>query len=127
MIGPQLQKAIVAALKRASIAGGRVYDSIPAGATFPYVEVAEEQTIDDGDQCADMFDVFTDIHVWSRAVGKVEAKQIGEAVRSAITAPLTVEDYSVILHEFDNARIMTDPDGLTSHGILTFRFLLQPV
>lgn len=127
MIGPQLQKAIYDALKAANVAGGRVYDSIPAAATFPYIELGNEQSIDDGDQCADMFDVFHDIHVWSRKPGQVEVKQIGEAVRQTLAADLVVANYAVILSEFENSRVMMDPDGITSHAVLTFRFLLQPV
>lgn len=125
MIGPQLQKAIVAVLRTAGVASQRVYDRVPPVVLFPYVTVGDEQSIDAGDQCAAMFDVFADIHVWSRAVGKVEAKRVGEAVRQALAADIVVEDYDVVLQEFQTSRILNDPDGLTTHAVLTFRFLLQ--
>lgn len=129
MIGPQLHMAVVAALKAASVASGAVYYHVAPGAALPYVEVAEEQVIDDGNQCADLFDVFLDIHVWTEATasGKIQAMQLGEAVRTALADPLSLADYAVILHEFDTARTMSDPNGRSFHGILTFRFLLQPV
>ncbi|MCO6386237.1 DUF3168 domain-containing protein [Aliihoeflea sp. 40Bstr573] len=127
MIGAQLQDAIRDRLVAQNITGGRIYDRIPPNAVFPYVAIGDEQSIDDGDQCADIFEVYVDLHVWSRADGRYEAKEVGEAIRKALAADLTVADYHIILSEFENARILDDPDGLTTHGVITFRYLLQPV
>lgn len=128
MIGSQLQTAMRSVLVGANVAGGRIYDRVAKGAKFPYVTIGDEQTVDDGTQCADMFEVFADVHVWSRATGteRAEAKAIGEAIRQALAADLTVADYHVILSEFETSRVFREQDGLTAHAVLTFRFLLQP-
>src|SRR5690606_34227972 len=77
MIGPELQKAIYDALKTVpAVAGGRVYDSVPSNAEFPYVTIGGEQTVDDGNSCEDGWEVFTDVHVWSRKPGFPECKEI---------------------------------------------------
>lgn len=127
MIGPAFQKAIYNQLTAANVAGGRIYDRVPAKATFPYVTISDEQVVDYGDGCAeDMVEVFVDIHTWSRAVGKVETKALGAAVRAALKPAPLIEGFAVILHEFQSARAFLDPDGLTTHGVLTFRYVLQP-
>lgn len=128
MIGPAFQKAIFDRLKAANVAGGRIYDRVPAKVEFPYVTISDEQIVDFGDGCAeDMVEVFVDIHVWSRAVGRVEAKTVGAAIRFSLKNSLSVEGFAVILHEFQTARSFLDADGLTSHAVLTYRFVLQPV
>lgn len=127
MIGPQVQKALVAALKGATAAGPRVYDGVPKSATYPYVVIGEEQSVDEGDQCHDLFEVFDDIHVWSQKQGSlVEAKQIAEEVRKTLTDnELSVEGYALIELTFQNGRVLRDPDGSTAHAVMTFRLLLQ--
>lgn len=127
MIGAQLQDAIRDRLIAENVAAGRIYDRIPPSAVFPYVEIGDEQTNDDGDQCAEMFEVYVDLHIWSRAPGRYEAKAVGEDCRKALAGGITVDDYHIILDEFETSRILVDPDGLTTHGVITFRYLLQPV
>ncbi|HWA22328.1 MAG TPA: DUF3168 domain-containing protein [Caulobacterales bacterium] len=134
--GPALQKAIVAALRAGPElieqfrgATPRVYDSIPNPAVFPYIQVGEDQTLNDGEddgECLAGSEVFCTIHVWSRAVGKVEAKLICGAIREALSATLAVEGQRVVVSQFRDVRILTDPDGLTAHGVYTHRFLLEP-
>lgn len=126
MIGPQLQKAVVARVKGQTSAGQRVYDRAAPSASFPYIELGDEVSVNESDQCAELFDVSLDLHVWSRSVGKVEAKQIGEAVRQALSADIAVDDYHVIEQTIESGRVITDPDGLTAHAVLTFRARLQP-
>lgn len=105
----------------------RVYDRVPLNAAYPYLAIAEAQLLDDGNTCEpDMFELFTDIHVWSRAVGMEEAKTISGIVRSIVLAMTGVDDWDVNSVTAQAARHMSDPDGLTTHSVLTFRALLQP-
>jgi hypothetical protein len=128
MIGSQLQKAIFAALTDADVCGDRVYDRVPKGAVFPYVTIGDEQVIDDGNTCADAWEIFPDVHVWSRpgTGSKVELKDTVAAVVAAVRGIAAVTDYTVILAELSTSRTLRDPDGITEHAVLTFRFLLEP-
>lgn len=128
MIGPQAQKAIVATLRAANIAGGSVYDSPKKDAPYPYVVVGEDQSVDAGDQCHDLFEHFADIHVWSQKQGSlVEAKEIAQSVRQVLTAAnIDIDNYALIELTFTSGRTLRDPDGATAHAVLTFRLLLQP-
>jgi hypothetical protein len=129
MIGSQVQKALFAALDGAPpLAGGRIYDRVPADPTFPYITIGDEQVVDDGNSCEDGWEVFADIHIWSRpATGsKVEVKDLVAAVVARLNTPLSVADLIVVIAELQNARTMRDPDGITEHAVLTFRYVLQP-
>lgn len=131
MIGAELQKAIWSALAESSpaVAGGRVYDQVPGDPTFPYVTIGDEQVLDDGNSCGDAWEVFSDIHVWSRPASgsKAEAKGIVADIVPLVVAIAGVENFDVVSAQLQNSRTVRDPDGLTEHAVLTFRFLLDPI
>lgn len=108
----------------------RVLDHVPAGVTFPYIEIGEFQTVDDGAQCHDGVEVFITLHVWSRPgtkrPGQVEAKTIAGAVRTSLhEAELDLgSDWQFLEIAHQDTRFLKDPDGLTSHAVLTFRALI---
>lgn len=128
MIGGQLQKAIYAALTGASVCDGRIYDQVPDTATFPYVTIGEEDVVDDGNSCADAYEVFAKIHAWSRPINesKLEIKDAVASIVPAIEGVTTVQDFIVVSNEFQGSNTLGDPDGKTEHSVITFRFLLDP-
>lgn len=134
MANPELeiQGAIVARLKAdagvAALVAGRVYDTVPANAVFPYVTIGPVDSVDDDADCITGLLVAQQIDVWSRAVGTPEAKKIVDAVRHALhdqEAALPLSSNGMAYFECRNARINRDPDGLTSHGILSFEAGIQ--
>ncbi|MFN3746702.1 MAG: DUF3168 domain-containing protein [Hyphomicrobiaceae bacterium] len=132
MIGAQLQAAIFAALTGAGICDGRVYDGVPENALFPYVTIGDSQVIDDGGSeavCTGGWEVFEDIHIWSRppARSKRELKAIAAQVIAALSGFAGVEGYAVVVRHLQTFRAFRDPDGLTEHGVLTVRFVLDPL
>lgn len=122
-----LQGAINTRL-RSQVSGvaNRVFDRVPADVVFPYVELGEFQTVDDGAQCHDGHEVYVTLHVWSRGIGQVEAKTIAGAVRGVLhEAELNIGSawqFLELAHQ--DTRYLKDPDGLTSHAVLTFRALV---
>ncbi|SEQ33064.1 Protein of unknown function [Faunimonas pinastri] len=127
-----VQKAVyeqlTASASLVALISGRVYDSVPEQKSFPYVVIGEDQVNDDGDGCSDGSEIFVDVHVWSRRPGKVEAKSIGGAVRAALGGPIPMEGFATIVGQFYRSHYLTDPgDGLTAHGVLTFRYLVEPL
>lgn len=128
----ELQVAIVTRLKAAAavtaFVGARVYDSVPENPTFPYITVGEgDETSDDAD-CVDGFEISLDIDVWSRAQGFPEAKKISDEVRKALKSPeLTIPTNALVDFRHRQTRFLRDPDGLTSHAVMTFEgFAEQP-
>lgn len=126
-----LQKAVFETAS-AALAPAKVYDRVPLDgsgkvtANFPYGHIGEDQVISDADQCHDASTVYCTFHVWSRAVGKVEAKTLMAAALLALDAKLTVEGFEIIGHQVVDLRHMTDLDGLTSHSVATIRYRLGP-
>lgn len=127
MIAGEVQKAIFAALDGAAVADGRIYDQPPRGAQFPYVTIGDEQVIDAGTSCGDAWEVYCDIHVWSRPNGgsKLEVKLLRKDVTTAVLSISTIEGFVLDGVYHDTSRSRRDPDGLTEHDISTFRFLVS--
>ena len=128
----ELQGAIVARLKGSAgltaLVGSRVYDAVPSNAVFPYVTVGEgDETSDDAD-CIDGFEISLDIDVWSRGVGFPEAKRISDEIRKALKSPeLKLTQNALVYFNHRQTRFLRDPDGKTSHAVLTFEaFAEQP-
>lgn len=128
----ELQDEIVDRLKASSavaaFVGNRVYDSVPEKPTFPYITVGEgDETSDDAD-CVDGFEISLDIDVWSRAPGFPEAKKISDEIRRALKSPeLTIPTNALVYFRHRQTRFLRDPDGKTSHAVMTFEgFAEQP-
>lgn len=125
-----LQAAVIAALKNSvtltGLIGQRLYDDVPPKPTFPYVTYADDGTNDDSADCVTGSEIFFSLHVWSNAVGKPEAKRIAGVIRSVLDeADMSVMDYHLVTLNHRITRWLTEPDGLTKHGVVTFRALID--
>jgi hypothetical protein len=128
MIGPELQGAIYSALAAADVASGRVYDGVPKEPTFPYVTIGDEQVIDDGTTCQDGWEVYPDVHCWSRPANgsKAEVKTLAATVVAAVTGISSITGFSLVSITHETTRVFRDPDGLTEHAVCSFRALIDP-
>ena len=128
----ELQGAIVSRLKATAavtaLVGSRIYDRVPAGTTYPYVTVGDGDETTDDTECVNGFDISLDIDVWSDDPGFPQAKRISDAVRRALLDPeLTLATNALVYFEHRQTRFLREPDGLTSHAVLTFEaFVEQP-
>ena len=128
----ELQGAIVARLKAdpavAALVNGRIYDAVPGGAVFPYVTIGPTDSVDDSADCITGFLMAQQIDCWSRGVGKPEVKKIVDAVRAALhgrEAQMPLATNAMPFFQHSTTRIVTDPDGLTSHGIIGFEAAIE--
>jgi hypothetical protein len=134
----ELQGAIVSRLKSTgavtAIVGQRIYDHVPrstagdVSATFPFVGFANWQEITDNADCIDGFQVFFDLDCWSRVLGFPQVHDLSDAVRAALVdTEITLSSNALVYLESRENRVFRDPDGLTSHAVLTFEaFVEQP-
>lgn len=128
--GVALQKAIFDALKAdddvKGIVAERIYDRVPrnkdgdANAPFPMLTFGDTQTLPELAECTDAAETFFSVHSWSRAVGSLEAKRLNGAVIKALHDAALPGVQSILMQD---SRVIPDPDGLTSHGIVTFQIL----
>ncbi|WP_421912731.1 DUF3168 domain-containing protein [Mesorhizobium sp.] len=128
MIGAEMQKAIFAALNGATIAGGNVFDQVSASDPFPRITVGDEQVIDDSNTCQVGWEVFSDVHCWSRPASgsKVEVKTLAAQAVAAVRGITSIPGYELVSIEHQTTRVFRDPDGLTEHAVVSFRALIDP-
>lgn len=126
----EIQGAIVARLKAdaavTALIGARVYDSVPANATFPYVSIGPVDSVEADAECITGLEVAQQIDCWSRANGFPEVKKIVDAVRAALHRyDLPLGTNALVFFEHRSSRITRDPDGITSHGIVGFEAAVE--
>jgi len=126
----ELQAALVSKLKNDSgvqaIVGDRVYAEVPSNPTFPYISVGDNQVLPDKADCIDGTEIFWQLDGWSRSHTGPEEKQISKAVVAAVDdQPLSVSGYDAVVVEINTVNYLRDPDGITRHVAMNFRFLIQ--
>lgn len=106
--------------------GVAVYDHVPQDATFPYVVVGEPIGVEHDADDIQGWDGEVTIHSWSRFRGFEEVEKIQRQVDSALhrTVPAVVDARIVTLHR-TTVDGFVDEDGLTRHGIQSFRVILE--
>jgi len=127
-MGPQaeLQKLLYDTLRLnagiMALAGG-IYDRVPADAfktKTAYVSFGPTDVVDDGADCITSGLHSFQLDVWSRAVGQVEAKQLVDLISKALhEQELVLTDNALAEIRVDFRRVFTDPDGLTTHGVVS--------
>lgn len=113
-----------------AIIADRVYDRVPPSAVMPYLTF-EIDVHGDGNTCSDASDAHATVHIWSNALGKVQAEQIAGFVRRALGPDdpdnnLTIDGYVTTVSFFDMELYRQSPDELVTEGVLTFTYLVDP-
>lgn len=94
----------------------------------PSIIIGEGQSRDEGDSMArDRTTVFLDLHVWKKEPSTEGVKAIGGEIRKAIHSrrlDLTTGFHCVDCH-VDGTRWLRDPDGETSHGVVTLMAIVK--
>jgi len=120
-----IQRAYVDAIR--SVVGNIVYDQTPPADPYPRITVGDGQSIANLADCYDGTETYLDVHVWSRSVGFPEAKGLADQVIDAVNdVMLPLDGHTMELNLFDGSQALRDPDGMTSHIVLSFRILSQP-
>lgn len=109
-----------------------VYDDVPQVAdtgrddVFPFVTLGDDTINDWSTDTTSGGEATITLHVWSRANGRRECKQIQGAIYDALhRQELATPDHTFIGCDFDMAETLLDPDGQTRHGPIRFRLFLD--
>jgi hypothetical protein len=127
-----VQKAVIAALKADTTVSGivakRVYDAVPTGVQKPYLSFGPTQVLPDIAEEYEGSEVTFQIDGWSEGPKSVEAKQIGAAVRNALSGvELSLgDDQHLVNIEIIQTNYLPEPNGITQHAALTFRARTEP-
>jgi hypothetical protein len=127
-----LQDAIVAALLAdtgvADLVGERVYDSAPAGVSYPYITLGPSQAVRDDADCVSGAEHSVQIDAWTQDGGsKRSCKRICAAVESALhDVDLALDEpFALVLIEVENWEVSDDPEEFVAHGIINIRALVE--
>ncbi|WP_425963786.1 DUF3168 domain-containing protein [Rhizobium nepotum] len=96
----------------------------------PSIVIGEGQSVDEGDSIArTLTRVYLDLHVWVEEPSTEISKRIAGAIRAVVrgTKPEMDTGYHCADCRVRGSRFMRDPDGKTSHAIVTIDALVQEV
>lgn len=103
-----------------------VFDAVPQDQSFPFVTIGEDIHNEWDTNTTLGSDCSITVHTWSRGRGRKETKEIQGAVYDALhRASLTYAGYRFVSVEFAGSQSFMDADGLTRHGIQTFRVIIE--
>lgn len=119
MIDYEIQGVVYTALS--AIAGGNVFDRVPDGQTLPYLYIGQDDFSADYES-ADLTECTVEVHAFAST--RDEVKLIAGQIRTALDKRLTIPGHLVYEWSYESTRYITDPDGLTEHAVLEFRYLV---
>lgn len=105
----------------------RAYDAVPRDAVFPYAAIGDGSETDWSTSTETGSEHILAVHVWSRAGGHKECKEIAEAIRLALdNASLTVTGQTLIDILYLDTDFARQADGETYRASLRFRAVTEP-
>jgi hypothetical protein len=121
-----LQTALFQRIK--ALSSYTVSDGTEEMAAFPYVKVGETSALPWSDKSKPGQTVLQTFHFWSQYQGRKECLEMMDEVLRAITAGWTPDlgsEFRVVHQELDGQDVIVDLDGVTRHGILRMKYLIE--
>jgi len=121
----EVQRAIYQALTADPTLMGMVtgvHDHVDQGSAYPYVVIGEDSAIEWDTDTEQGAESLLTIHSWSREKGRMQTKEIQEAIYEILhRKELTINNavFYSLFWEFSDSFV--DPDGETRHGVMRFR------
>jgi hypothetical protein len=121
----ELQRAVYQALTAdptlmAMVTG--VHDHVDQGSAYPYIVIGEDGAAEWDTDTEQGAESLLTIHTWSREKGRMQCKEIQEAIYEILHRKnLTINNavFYSCFWEFSDSFV--DPDGETRHGVMRFR------
>lgn len=107
--------------------GARVYDKPPADAVAPYISFGPSDIVPEDDDCISARTETLQIDLWSVAQdGKREVKTLADLVKTALHRfDGTIDPGALVELDVVQMRILDDPDGITLHGVVVLRAVIE--
>jgi hypothetical protein len=131
--------AVQRALRTRFIGSSVVTNLVPADnildhnqrpAPDPSIVLGEDQVVDTNTAVQrDLVRVYSTIHIWKRETSLEGVKLISASLRKALGRVIKLDlddpDYFCADCSIESSRFLRDPDGETSHGIITLNSLVR--
>lgn len=105
--------------------GGRVYDKATEDVAYPYATMGPSYWTDDSTSCFEGREITLQVDVWGKATNKGVVEDVTDDVASALRG--YANEVALTMHpiEIDTARVTDDPDGMSVHGIVVVRAMIE--
>ncbi|SFZ82424.1 Protein of unknown function [Devosia enhydra] len=127
-----LQKAIGARLAAASgvtalVPAANILDRNARPNPDPSIIIGDGQALPDGDYARAVQRITIDLHIWKKEPSLAGVKAIAGAVRTAVRAGRPALDAPYVCGGWHVSamRYLRDPDGETSHSVVTIEALIS--
>ena len=110
--------------------GFEVYDDFPGQeVSMPYITAGEMTARDWSDKFKPGQEVRSSLHVWSGYPGRKEAAEILDKILRALSRESLYlgHEFRAVYSGLDMIEILIDLDGVTRHGVLQIRYLIEEV
>lgn len=113
----------------ALVPAGSILDRNARPAPDPAIILGEGQSVDDSRVARNVQRVYMDLHIWKKEPSTAGVKAIAGAVRGAMRTfqPGTFDGYHFGDCLVSGCRYLRDPDGETSHAVLTVEAIVSEV
>ena len=126
-----LQTAIIAALKADAAVmaiAEAVHDKVPFGAALPYVALRAIESLDDGADCVDGYEINVGLDAWSDKPGMTQAAELAGAVKAVLhEAELSLVGFRLVDLMHRSTAVGREPDGVLSRARMEFRALVDAI
>lgn len=110
--------------------GYQVYDDFPSqDVSMPYVVSGEVSGRDWSDKFAAGQEVTSTIHVWSDYPGRKECAEMLDGILQALSRGdlYLGQDFRAVYSGLEMSEIIIDIDGVSRHGVLRLRYLIEEI
>lgn len=115
----ELQEVIFARLTSDATITAPVYANPPDDVAFPYIRFGNTSIESDDEECANVSIVEMQIHVYSRAGGYAEVRDIAHAVKKSLHDYYAVMvQHALRLLRAPRIEYLDDADGITTHAVV---------
>tara|TARA_Y100000004_G_scaffold54130_2_gene60289 strand:- start:5891 stop:6298 length:408 start_codon:yes stop_codon:yes gene_type:complete len=107
------------------VGNNKIFDNVPQGTTYPYVQIGLEQSRDVGTKSLDGKIYNVDIDVWSQYRGQKEIKEITERLHDLLhNVSISVSGADSVFSNVVSTTTIVEADGITRHGIVNVDFMV---
>lgn len=111
-----------------ALVGSRIWHRAPEGAQFPHIAGLDTFGLRNDATCIEVSDITLNVHVWTRdCIDPLQdARSLAHEVARALhNHPLVLPTNQLVTLDHRGERVFYDVDGLTGHGVVEFRAIIQ--
>jgi hypothetical protein len=104
-----------------------LFDHVPEAQALPYLVIGEALASDWSSATFDGRETRLSLHLWTRAAGRKQAKELSGLIQAALQPGLPpLNGHKLTMLSFLSERTLIDADGVSQHTILEYRARTRP-